>query len=295
MTALRAARPHGTVSSVAARKALLVLMALTLACSRPREYELRGQIVAIDQDRRQVTIKHEDIRGFMPAMTMPFRVKDETLIEGRTPGDLVRATLVVGENSAYLTAVERIGHAPLTEPPPSSPGMDLLEPGDEIPDAVFVDESGTPKRLTSWTGQARAVTFMYTRCPLPDFCPLMDRHFAAVQREIAGDPTLAGRAHLASVSIDPLFDTPAVLADHARRVGANPAHWSLLTGDRQEVERFASRFGVSIMREEGSGPEIVHNLRTAVIDREGRLVKVFGGTDWTPAQVVAELKAIAVR
>jgi protein SCO1/2 len=173
--------------------------------------------------------------------------------------------------------------------------MDLLEPGGEIPDAAFVDESGTPKRLTSWTGQARAVTFMYTRCPLPDFCPLMDRHFAAVQREIAGDPTLAGRAHLASVSIDPTFDTPAVLADHARRVGANPAHWSLLTGDRQEVERFASRFGVSIMREDGGGQEIAHNLRTAVIDREGRLVKVFGGTDWTPAQVVAELKAIAVR
>lgn len=282
------------MASVATRTALLVLVALTLACSRPREYELRGQIVAVDHDRLQVTIKHEDIRGFMPAMTMPFRVKDGKLIEGRTPGDLVRAILVVEENSAYLTAVEPTGHAPLTEPPPESAGMDLLEPGDDVPDAAFVDESGTPKRLASWTGQARAVTFMYTRCPLPDFCPSMDRHFAAVQREIARDPTLSGRAHLASVSIDPSFDTPAILANHARHVGANPAHWTLLTGDRQEVERFASRFGVSIMRE-GDGQEIVHNLRTAVIDREGRLVKVFGGTDWTPGQVVAELKAIALR
>lgn len=277
---------------MAIRRALLVLVALGAACAGPREYELRGQIVALDPGRREVTIKHDDIRGFMPGMTMPFKVKDERLIDGRTPGDLVRARLVIDGQSAYLASLERTGHAPVADPPP--PRMDVLEPGDEIADAAFVDQAGTPQRLASWAGQARAVTFMYTRCPLPDFCPLMDRHFAAVQREIAADAALAGRVHLASVTIDPAFDTPPVLAKHAERIGANPAHWTLLTGDRGEVERFASRFGVSIMRE-GEGQEIVHNLRTAVIDREGRLVRVFGGTDWTPAQVVAELRAIALR
>jgi protein SCO1/2 len=279
---------------VVRQSAVFILITLILACARTREYELRGQIVAVDHPRQEVTIKHEDIRGFMPGMTMPFKVRDGRLIEGRTPGDLVRARLVVEEKGAYLSAVERTGHAPLTEPPPS-PRVDLLEPGAEIPDADFLDQTRMARRLSAWKGQARAVTFMYTRCPLPDFCPLMDRNFAAVQREIAGDAALAGRAHLVSVSIDPSFDTPAVLAQHAQRVGANPAHWSLLTGDRGTVEQFASRFGVSIMREDGKGADIVHNLRTAVIDREGRLVKVFRGTDWTPAQIVGELKAIAVR
>jgi protein SCO1 len=276
------------------RRVLLLPLVLAIACARPREYELRGQVVAVDHGRQEVTIKHEDIRGFMPGMTMPFKVRDGRMIEGRTPGDLVRATLVVAEGGAYLSTVERTGHAPLTEPAPAR-RMDLLEPGDEIPDAAFTDQSGAVQRLASWSGQARAVTFMYTRCPLPDFCPVMDRHFAAVQREIAGDPALAGRVHLASVTIDPAFDTPEVLAAHARRLGANPAHWSLLTGERTEIEKFASRFGVAIMREDGKGSEIVHNLRTGVIDRDGRLVKIFGGTDWTPAQVVTELKAIALR
>ena len=271
----------------------LALIGLTLGCSRAREYELRGQIVAVDPTRREVTIKHEDIRGFMPGMTMPFKVKDGRLIEGRTPGDLVRARLVVEENGAYLSAVERTGHAPMTEPAPK-PSMDLREPGETPPDVAFLDQSGTPRRLSSWEGQARAVTFMYTRCPLPDFCPLMDRHFAAAQRLIEADAALAGRAHLVSVTIDPAFDTPPVLAAHAERVGANPAHWSLLTGERGDVERFALRFGVSVMRE-GGGSEIVHNLRTAVIYLGRRLVKVFGGTDWTPGQIVAELKAIALR
>ena len=287
-------RRHGTVNLVIRRTAALGLLALTLACERPREYELRGQIIAVDRSRTEVTIKHDDIRGFMPGMTMPFKVKDGRLIEGRTPGDLVRARLVIEENGAYLSAVERTGHAALTEPPPTV-RMDVLQPGDKIPDAAFVDQSGAPQRLASWAGQPRAVTFMYTRCPLPDFCPLVDRQFAAVQRELAADAALAGRVHLLSVTIDPAFDTPAVLARHARRVGADPAHWTLLTGTRGDVEPFASRFGVSIMREDGQGSEIVHNLRTAVIDGEGRVVKVFGGTDWTPGQIVAELKAIARR
>ena len=273
---------------------VLLLISLTFACTRPRQYELRGQVVAVDLARREVTIKHEDIRGFMPGMTMPFKVKDGRLIEGRTPGDLVRARLVVEQNGAYLSAVERTGYAPVTEPPPS-PLVDLLEPGEDVPDVAFVDQSGARARRSTGEGPARAGTFKYTRCPLPDFCPLMDRHFAAVQRQIAGDSALTGRARLVSVTIDPAFDTSPVLAAHAQRVGADPTHWSLVTGADTEVERFASRFGVSIMREGANGSDIVHNLRTAVIDRGGRLVKVFGGTDWTPAQIVAELRAIAVR
>ena len=286
---------HGTVETVLHRTALATVLFLTAAaCARPREYELRGQIIAVDPVRRELTIKHEDIRGFMPGMTMPFRVKDARLIEGRVPGDLVRATLVLEDTSGYLSAIERTGHAPLADAA-GRPPSEILQAGDEVPDAAFVDQSGRSVRLSSWSGRVRAVTFVYTRCPLPDFCPLMDRQFAALQRQILLDRDLNGRVHLVSVSIDPSFDTPAVLAAHAKRAGADPELWTFLTGDPAEVNKFASRFGVSITGGQNTPTEIVHNLRTALIDSDGRLVRVFGGNDWTPAQVLAELKRVAVR
>ena len=269
-----------------------ILFALcTVACSERREFELRGQVLAVNAARREITVKHEDIRGFMPAMTMPFRVVDTREIEGRRPGELVRATLVVETHDAYLKDVERTGEAPLTSAylPPST--AVLLEPGEEVPELVFVDQRGQSHRLSDFRGKALAVTFIYTRCPIPDFCPLMDRHFASAQHTLAGDDELRRRVHLLSISFDPEFDSPPVLAKHASRAGADPATWSFVTGDRDDVDAFAGKFGVSVMRGDGSAQEILHNLRTAVIDERGRLVKVFTGNDWQPSQLVSELRA----
>jgi protein SCO1 len=258
-------------------------------CSRAREYELRGQVLAVDRERREITVKHEDIRGFMPGMTMPFKVREGALLEGRKAGELIRATLVVRENDAYLSAIESTGTAPLTEAVPVR-RVDALEPWQVVPDVPLVAQDGSPRRLADWRGKPIAVTFTYTRCPLPDFCPLMDRQFSEVQREVLGDAQLRGRVHLLSVSFDPAFDSPAVLAAHAKRVGADPAAWTFVTGDAADVETLAGRFGVSIARGATSAPEIVHNLRTAVIDGRGRLVKVFNGIQWQPSEVAAELR-----
>jgi protein SCO1/2 len=125
---------------------------------------------------------------------------------------------------------------------------------------------------------------------MPDFCPLMDRNFQALQREIKKTPALAD-VRLVSVSFDPQFDTPPVLKAHAGRVQADPLVWSFVTGERDEIARFAARFGVSIDRAEQNPVDITHNLRTAVIDPEGRLVKVHTGNSWTPAEILADLKA----
>lgn len=270
----------------------LTILSLTLlsACSRGREYELRGQVLAIHPDRQEITIKHEDIRGFMPGMTMPFKVRDERLLEGRTPGDLVTATLVVEDTDAFLSSIERTGHAALTEPPPSAPLSAIVGPGEEVPDVQVTDQSGATRRISDWRGRVVAVTFIYTRCPLPNFCPLMDRHFATVQAALQQDPALRDRAHLVSVSFDPRFDTPEVLAAHARKAGANPEMWSFVTGEQDAIDRFGGAFGVSIIREDADLTEIVHNLRTAVIDREGRLVKVFTGNEWTPEELLDTMR-----
>lgn len=269
---------------------LVVTLALVSACSRPREYELHGQILAVDTARQEITIKHEDIKGFMPGMTMPFKVRDAKLLEGRTPGDLVTATLVVQDTEGYLSAVRTTGHAPLTEPPPAMLGVDVLQPGDIVPDVTLLDEGGHLRGLNEWRGRTLAVTFIYTRCPMPDFCPRMDRNFAEVQRAITSDLKLRERAYLLSVSFDPAYDTPAVLAEHAKRVGADPAIWNFVTGERATIDGFVARFGVSVIRDDTDGRNIVHNLRTAVIAGNGRIVKIFNGNDWTPAELIVAIK-----
>lgn len=271
------------------RLAVASLFALAAACAptRSQEYELRGIVVGVDAARQEITIRHEDIPRFMPGMTMPFKVRDARLLEGRVPGDLVRATLVVDGSNAHLRALERTGSGPVPPPAPSLP--DVLEPGAVAPDATFVDQDGAARRLSDWRGRAVAVTFVYTRCPLPDFCPAMDRRFMAAQEILGRDPELRKQVHLVSVSVDPDYDRPAVLTSHARRMGADPVVWSFFTGERAEIERFASRFGVSIVRE-GTPAEIVHNLRTAVIDANGRVDAILRGTEWTPADLIGELR-----
>ena len=275
--------------------ALILVAALAgFACRAPapapRTFELKGQILAIDQARQEITVNHADIPGFMPAMTMPYKVRDANLLKGRTPGELIGATLVVEESDAYLQSIRHVGVAALPDERPAARAMGLLGVGEAVRDGELVDSSGVRRSLGDWRGQVLAVTFVYTRCPLPDFCPLIDRHFAAVQEQVRSSSDLQGRVHLVSVTLDPDYDTPAVLLRHAGRLKADPAVWSLLTGSREQIETFASQFGVSVVRENAQPSELVHNLRTAVIDGNGRLVTMLSGGEWEPAALIAEIR-----
>jgi protein SCO1/2 len=275
----------------------IVLAGLVAAsCSRapePKQYQLEGQVLGVKPESQEVLIRHEDIDGFMPGMTMPFRVRERKLLDGLEPGDLVSATLVVAETEAHLSSITKTGHQDLDTPPPSaSSGFELLREGETVPDQLLIDQDGRPRPLSTFRGHRVALTFTYTRCPMPNFCPLMDRNFQTLQRELAKTPDLAD-VRLVTVSFDPQFDTPPVLKQHAQRLGADPRIWSFVTGERDEVARFAARFGVMIERAEANPIDITHNLRTAVIDARGRLVKVHTGNDWTPADVLADLNATA--
>ena len=255
-----------------------------------REYQLHGQILAVRPERSEVVIKHQDIKGFMPGMTMPFKVKDGALLEGKQPGDLVTATLVVGEVDAHLRTLDKTGHAELATPPPPPP-PDIREAGDMLTDAKFVDQNGMPSSLAAYRGHRVALTFIYTRCPLPEFCPLMDRNFAAVQKTLASTPALAD-VRLITMTLDPAFDTPAVLKPYAMTRGADPKIWSFLTGDPAEVNKFGTQLGIYVEHNPQSAIDITHNLRTVVIDPNGRLVKVHNGNSWTPSELVADLSAV---
>jgi protein SCO1 len=277
----------------------LAVASIVGACTPARpetaSYELSGQIVAIRPEVAEVTIRHGDIAGFMPAMTMPFRVQDRRLLDGRSAGDLVKATLVVTGEAAYLSSLESTGHAALAEPVATPPvtDADLLKPGGTVPDEALVDQNGRAVRLSAFGGSALAITFIYTRCPMPEFCPLMDRNFAAIQQQVKADDRLRRGVRLLSISFDPEFDTPAVLDAHAHSVGADPAIWTFLTGTRSAIDRVVARFGLVVMREAQNPSAITHNLRTAIVDREMRLVRVYEGNDWTPDQIVGDLRAVA--
>jgi protein SCO1/2 len=272
----------------------LEVVTLLAACNREppaRQYELRGQIVGIEPARNEVLIRHEDIKGFMPAMMMPFTVKDPALLSGKEPGDLVTATLVVGETNAHLSSLTRTGHAKLDAPPAVSAGPRILMAGEQVADALLVDQQEKPRPFSSFKGHRVALTFIYTRCPLPEFCPLMDRHFAAVQKTVHGAADMAD-VRLVSMTLDPEFDTTTVLSQHAAGLKADPAVWSFMTGEPKTAAEFAQQFGIYTEKDLGTGANLTHNLRTAIIDADGRMVKAHSGNDWTPADLVADLKAI---
>ena len=261
-------------------------------CNAPttRQYEVRGQILAIRPDANEVLIKHGDIQNFMPGMTMAFKVRDGRLLQGKAAGDLVTAQLMVGENEAWIADIQKTGTAPIDAPATLPPAAFVtpLAPGDLVPDTTLTDQDGHAVSLKDWRENAVAITFIYLRCPLPQFCPLMDRRFVEVQRAVQMDPAIAPRVRLLSVSFDPDADTPAALKAHARKLGANPARWRFATAPRDTVDRFAATFGVNVIRE--ADRTITHNLRTAVIGPDGKVVAVYSGGEWTADQIVSDLR-----
>lgn len=286
-------RPFGSILP------LLLALLVASACGRSqhtqtREFQLRGQILAVRADVSEVRIAHEAVPGLMDGMTMSFKVKDRAMLQGRQPGDMVEATLVVGDTESWLATLRKTGEKPLPveQEEPSGPAVafSLLEPGQPLPDATFTDTANHPWSPSSERGRAMAITFIYTRCPLPDYCPRMDRAFLEAQR-LAATRGLADRVRFVTISFDPEFDTPDVLARHADSIGGDRRNWRFVTAPREVVDRFGGRLGLTVMRGDGPTVDITHNLRTAVVAPDGTLDTVLNGTDWTAATLVDRLAA----
>lgn len=279
------------------RIAFLIAAFLVAGCrdvdENTRLYELKGQVLVVKPETKEILVRHEDIPGFMPAMTMPYTVKDSAELKDRAAGDLIKATLIVEKGGVpFLQHITKTGSAPLPEDArkdiPVAAGVQFLQAGDLVPDTYLLDQDGTPISLKSFGGNALAVSFIYTRCPLPQFCPLVDRRFGEVQRLAAADPLLKGKVTLLSISFDPKFDRAAVLRAHAKKAGADPGVWRFATGEEAVVDRLAAAFGVNVIREKDGS--ITHNLRTAVIDPSGHVVSIVGDNAWTADELVLALK-----
>jgi protein SCO1 len=290
------------------RPALFLALALVSvsisACQNDpplHRYPLKGTIVSVEPTAKGIVVAHEDIGGYMPAMTMPFPLKDEHLLDVLKPGDEIAATLVTARLTHWLEDVVVTRQAPAGYAPPTPAAAARVEasPGEAVPDVPLVGDDGHPFRLAELRGRAYAVTFVFTRCPLAEFCPRVTGLFADVEKELARDPALHARTALVSITFDPEHDTPEVLRTYAKPFRGPAAtadrHWIFATGTPTTIQKIAEFFGVDY---EPDGTSITHNLRTTVVGADGKVIRVFRGSDWSAAEVQAALataSAIASR
>jgi protein SCO1/2 len=280
-------------------KLLRVALALSLglaACAPPEEeanrYDLKGKVVSVDRARGEVVVDHEDIEGYMPSMQMPFPLKDRDALASIEGGDQIQATLVVAESGYWLENPVVTKGIPGGEAAAAAAAGPPA--GTEVPDFTFVNQDGRRLDLRQLRGRALLLTFIYTRCPVPDYCPLMSSNFAAVHRALEQDEGLRGKAHLLSVTLDPAYDTPKVLrsygAGYTERYGAETfEHWDFATGDPGEIRRLAQFFGLAYSEEKG---QVIHSLRTALVDSDGKVYKIYRGNEWKPEQVLGDLRTL---
>ena len=262
-----------------------------LGCAKKpagKRYELEGRVVAVDSGSRLLTVAHQEVPGLMPAMTMPFQVaKSEDWIFGKVaPGDHIHATLVMTDHAELQDiSFSSSGSAPSD----GTSALHVPEPGEGVPDFQFVNQFGKTVRLSQLHGKPLLLTFVYTRCPFPDFCPLISSNFASVLQQLQEIPTVYSKAQLLSISIDPTFDTPKVLREYGERYIAKTdpqfQHWQFVTGSAEEIRKAADFFGLAYNQQEG---QIVHNLRTVLIGSDGKVLKVYTGNQWKPEEVVRD-------
>lgn len=296
-TAERQSR-HASFYGLTLRCASLLAVALCAACSsssqnfddggRGRRYDLHGKIVSVNKPLRQVTVAHDPIPGYMDAMTMPYKVREAEALNDMRAGDDLRATLVVDGERSWLenpSITQGGGSGDADANAYAQPAF-----GTPVPDFALENQDGKTIRLAQYRGRALAVTFIYTRCPLPDYCPLMTRNFSSIANEIERDSQLKTRVHLLSVTIDPDFDTSAVLRDYAQtRAGLKTFElWDFATGTGEQIKQIAQFFGLNYYKENN---QIIHALRTAVITPDGKIYKVYGDNTWTPEDVLRDLRA----
>jgi protein SCO1/2 len=275
---------------------VIVASAFT-ACSGTRaeehRYDLKGKVLAVDHAAGTVTVDHQDIVGYMPAMQMAFPLRDADALQDVQSGDQIQATLVVTDKDFWLeNPFITKGLPDGVNPSMAVSGGGEPQPGAEVPDAALVNQDGKRISLRQYRGRALLVTFVYTRCPLPDYCPLLSTKFAEINGQLEAEPALGARTHLLSVTLDPEYDKPEVL----RRYGTTYAggkfdRWEFATGDPSEVRRLAQFFGLTYEVENG---QVIHSLRTAIITPDGKLYQLFHGNEWKPAEVFDELKSSLV-
>ena len=262
-----------------------------------QHFSVQGRVVAVQG--ATVTLQHGAVPGFMEAMTMPYRLKDPSVASELHPGDRITATILAHKDGSsfsdpildeiVITAQARPDYKPTVT-------YHLPKPGDVVPNFALLNQSGRWIQLAQFRGKLLLATFIYTRCTVADFCPRVSRNFAEIDQNLREDPALYAQTHLLSISFDPAYDTPKVLRSYGgaytgRFTQETFQHWDFAAPSVANLPQVAQWFGVGISS--GENGSLTHSLSTALIDKTGRVVAWYPTNEWTPAQVLVELKKAA--
>ncbi|MDQ6786960.1 MAG: SCO family protein [Acidobacteriota bacterium] len=268
-----------------------------IASPDAKHFTLKGKIVAVDKAKKKATVAHEAIPNYMDAMTMEFPVKDDFVLNDLTKDAEIRADLIVDKDAFWLENFT-ITAAPNPNQAALPVNENFAQIGAEVPDFKLVNQDGKQISSKDFRGRALAITFIYTRCPLPDYCILMSKNFSDLANKLQNSPELKDKIRLLSISFDPATDTPQKLKEYGLGYlgkGAKPDFtvWQLATGTDAQVKTIADFFGLRYETADGDKTQINHSLRTIVVAPDGRVRKVFPGNDWTTDELLSELEATA--
>jgi len=271
---------------------VIALAAIGCQSAPEKHYALQAEVISTSPVRGLITVKHGDIPGLMPAMTMQYSVADTRQIEKLQPGDKISADLVVSESKGLLEKIALVSKGTGAASPDTS--QHIPEKGDEVPDFALVNQDDKPIHFHDFRGKVLLVTFIYTRCPLPDFCPRMNENFREIQKQLLATPLSQADTVFLSISFDPGHDTPAVLKNYAsiynKQAKGQPSFdWQFAAPSEKDLPEIANFFGLVTQKE---GSQIIHSLSTTLIGPDGKIQQWYDSNDWDPAQVaqrVAEL------
>jgi protein SCO1 len=278
-------------------KSALVLFAALLAALpafAQQKYAARGLVLAVDKQHRTMTVSCDSIPNYMDGMVMPIEVRDAKELDGLARGSMIEFSLVADKEHPYAENVRIHAFDSLELDPLSARRLRLLDGamdpslapdrvlqiGQSAPDFSFTDQRREHVTLSQFAGKVVAVTFVYTRCPFPNFCFRLTNNFARLQKRFASE--MGRDLILLTVSLDPVHDQPEALAEYGRTWNVDPKGWHLLTGPPADVQKFCERFGVAFYPDEG---QLIHSLHTLIIDRQGKLAANLEGNEFTAEQL----------
>lgn len=282
--------------------ALLLFAACGGSATQPsanaKRYPIKGKIVSVDKIAKKAKIDHEKIEGFMEPMTMDFPIHADWLWAELVPGAEIKGDLVVDVEAKDPYWLENISVSSAPKPGQDAPPVNenFAQIGNEVPDFTLTNQDGKKISLKDYRGKALAITFIYSRCPLPEYCIKMSTAFSDLAIKLTADEKLKENIRLLSISFDPANDTPEKLKVYGIGYlgkGAKPDFtvWQLAVGSDAEVRKIADFFGLRYEVDENDKTQINHSLRTAVIAPDGKVTKIFPGSEWTPGQLLDELQA----
>ena len=286
--------PGTVLRSRTAGVAMLCALVFAIGCRASlQHYELRGKVLAKNGAISQLTVDHEDIPGFMPAMTMEYAVKDPQGMREVEPGDRITADVVVENKTEYwlehLHVTDQSGRGSVTATKPGE-----LHAGEDVPDVPLVNQDGKTLHLADFKGKAVLLTFIYTRCPFPTMCPLISSKFAEVHEELARNPSVYAGTHLVSVSLDPNYDKPPVLRKYGlaymKEGAAGFANWDFVSTSPADLSRLATAFNLVYFVQDN---QISHSMTTILFARDGTVKQTWPGNEWKVADAVAAVEDAA--